>query len=41
MFKLRMTVPREYDDLMDFAAYASAATRLQQYDEWAKDQRMT
>jgi aminomethyltransferase len=41
MFKLRMTVPREYDDLMDYAAYASAARRLQQYDEWAKEQRMT
>lgn len=41
MFKIRMAVPREYDEMMDFTGYMNITRRLQHYDEWSGEQRMT
>ena len=41
VLKIRAAVPPEYDDLMDFAQYSALTRRLEQYDEWSKEQRTT
>ena len=41
LMKVRVTSPREYDELMPFAQYADLIRRWQQYDEWTKDRRVT
>ena len=39
--KVRVTSLREYEKLWSFEAYADLTHRLQRYDEWTKDRRMT
>jgi len=39
--KLRVKTLREYEQLLQFPAYANLTRRLQQYDEWTKERRMT
>ncbi len=41
MLKVRISAPQEYDEMMDFEQYSALARRLQHYDEWSKEQRMT
>lgn len=41
LFKVRVTDRGDYESLMDFARYAARVTRLRQYDEWKKDQKIT
>ncbi len=41
VLKLRMSEPREYEEMMDFAAYKQLTHRLRHYDEWSQEQRMT
>ncbi len=41
VLKVRVTELRGYEQLLRFDAYADLTGRLQQYDEWTKDRRMT
>ena len=41
LLKIRVDTPREIDPLMRFEDYAALIHRLQQYEEWFKDRRMT
>jgi aminomethyltransferase len=41
LLKVRVDTPRETAALMRFEDYAALIHRLQQYDEWSKDRRMT
>ena len=41
MLKIRIPAPHEYDEMIDFAQYSALTRRLQHYDEWSKEQRMT
>ena len=41
VMKVRVTSLREYEKLLRFEAYADLVRRLQRYDEWTKDRRMT
>lgn len=41
VLKVRVESMRDYDGLMRFDEYADLVRRLQRYDEWTKDRRMT
>ena len=41
LMKVRVTTAREYERLLDFARYAELVRRLESYDEWSKERRMT
>ena len=41
MLKIRMSARQEYDEMLDFAQYSAHTRRLQHYDEWSSEQRMT
>ena len=41
VLKVRVTTLRGYEELLRFEAYADLIRRLQRYDEWTKDRRMT
>jgi glycine cleavage system H protein len=41
VLKVRIETRREYEEMMRFAEYAELVRRLQQYDEWSRDRRMT
>ena len=41
VLKVRVTTTREYEELLRFEAYAEVVRRLQLYDEWTKDRRLT
>jgi glycine cleavage system H protein len=41
LLKVRVATPREIEALMPFEGYAALTERLQRYDEWFKDRRMT
>ena len=41
VLKMRVTTLREYEGLLRFEAYADLLRRLERYDEWTKDRRMT
>jgi hypothetical protein len=39
--KVRVTTPRACKDMLSFDAYADLTSRLQRYDEWTNERRMT
>jgi glycine cleavage system H protein len=41
VLKVRVNSLVEYDEMLRFEAYTDLIRRLQQYDEWTKDRRMT
>ena len=41
VIQVRVESRREYEDMMRFADYAQLVRRLQQYDEWSRERRMT
>jgi glycine cleavage system H protein len=41
LFKVRLSSPQEYEELMPFATYAELLGRLRRYDEWTSDLRVT
>jgi aminomethyltransferase len=41
MLKVRVESRREYEETLRFEEYAQLVRRLQQYDEWSRDRRMT
>jgi aminomethyltransferase len=41
IFKVRMSSPKEYEELMCFEAYAEQLRKLHRYDEWTSDLRVT
>jgi aminomethyltransferase len=41
ILRVRVKTSRDYEELLRFEAYAELIRRLQQYDEWTKDRRMT
>ena len=41
VLKVRVKTLREYEQLLQFPAYADLTRRLQQYDGWTKERRMT
>lgn len=41
LLKVRIASIYDYEGLMRFEQYAELIGRLQQYDEWTKDRRMT
>ena len=41
LFKVRLSSPEEYEELMRFATYAELLGRLRRYDEWTSDLRVT
>ena len=41
IFKLRLSSPKEYEELMCFEAYAEQLRKLHRYDEWTSDLRVT
>jgi aminomethyltransferase len=41
LVKVRVATMRDYDDMLAFDAYADLTRRLQLYDEWTKERRMT
>ena len=41
LLKVRVKALRAYEEMMSFDAYADLTRRLQRYDEWTKERRMT
>lgn len=41
IFKVRVDKPGEIDSMLPFEAYAALTSRLERYDEWSRDRRMT
>ena len=41
VLKVRVKTLRAYEDMLSFDAYADLTRRLEQYDEWTKERRMT
>ena len=41
MLKVRLDARRDYEEMMRFKEYAELVHRLQRYDEWSSDRRMT
>jgi glycine cleavage system H protein len=41
LFKVRLSSPTEYDELMRFETYAELLGRLRRYDQWTSDLRVT
>jgi glycine cleavage system T protein (aminomethyltransferase) len=41
IFKVRLSSPNEYEELMCFEAYAEQVRKLHRYDEWTSDLRVT
>jgi aminomethyltransferase len=41
LLKVRIEARREYEEMMPFDVYAERVRRLQQYDEWSRELRMT
>ncbi len=41
LMKVRVKTAQEHEQLLDFARYAELVRRLESYDEWSKDRRMT
>ena len=41
VLKVRVSTLRGHEELLRFDAYADLTQRLEQYDEWTKDRRMT
>jgi aminomethyltransferase len=41
VLKVRVAARREHEEMMRFEEYAELVRRLQQYDEWSRDRRMT
>jgi len=41
IFKLRLSSPKEYEELMPFENYAEQVRKLRRYDEWTNELRVT
>jgi glycine cleavage system H lipoate-binding protein len=41
IFKLRLSSPKEYEELMPFENYAEQLRKLRRYDEWTNELRVT
>ena len=41
IFKVRLSSPKEYEELMRFETYAEQLRKLRRYDEWTSDLRVT
>ena len=41
LLKVRVKTLRDYEEMLPFEAYADLTRRLQRYDEWTKERRMT
>jgi glycine cleavage system H lipoate-binding protein len=41
IFKVRLSSPKEYEELMCFEVYAEQLRKLHRYDEWTSDLRVT
>ncbi|MET0164453.1 MAG: hypothetical protein ABW318_05545, partial [Vicinamibacterales bacterium] len=41
VLKVRVKSLRDYEEMLTFEAYADLTRRLQRYDEWTKERRLT
>jgi glycine cleavage system H lipoate-binding protein len=41
IFKVRLSSPKEYEELMPFETYAEQLGKLRRYDGWTRDLRTT